>query len=93
MFLLSDKPAQPTLSVSNLDPTDGDAITLTCTAAEAAVDGYEFLLDGSSVVVQAGNTLSIAAAAIGTDDGIYTCIASIDTVSSDPSAGLNVQCE
>ena len=94
-FVFSDKPTTPTLTSSNSDPTDGDSITLTCTATEAAVDGYEFKLDGATVTSGSSNTLLIGSgtATIGTHDGSYTCIASIDTVSSDASSALDVNRE
>ena len=93
VFLLSDKPTTPTLTSSVADPTDGDAITLTCATTSTGITQYEFLLDGSSVSASASDTLAIGAATIGTNDGSYTCIASIDTVASDPSVALAVGCE
>jgi len=92
-FVFSDKPTTPVLTTSNSNPTDGDAITLTCTATEAAVNNYEFKRGSTTVTSGSANTLAISSATIGADDGSYTCIVSIDTVSSDASIALAVQCE
>ena len=93
VFVFSDKPTTPTLTTDNSDPTDGDAITLTCTAVEAAVNNYEFKLGSTSLASGSSSTYSMSSATIGTDDGSYTCIASIDTVASDASSALSVACE
>ena len=93
VFVFSDKPTTPTLTTDNSDPTDGDAITLTCTAVEAAVNSYEFKLGSTSLASGSSSTYSMSSATIGTDDGSYTCIASIDTVASDASSALSVACE
>ena len=90
VFVFSDKPTTPTLTTTNSDPTDGDAITLTCTAVEAAVNNYEFKLGSTSLASGSSSTYSISTATIGANDGSYTCIVSIDTVASDASSAVVV---
>jgi len=90
LFVSSDQPTTPTLTTDNSDPTDGDAITLTCTATESAVNNYEFKLGSTSLASGSSSTYSMSSATIGTDDGSYTCIVSIDTVSSAASTALAV---
>ena len=87
----SDKPATPTLTTSNSNPTDGEAIDLTCTSSSAGVNLYQFFRDGQAVgASQSSGTLSISTATIDTHDGSYTCTASINTVTSDESPALPV---
>ena len=89
----ADKPATPTISTDNSDPVDGESITLTCTSSTAGVTSYVWKQDGSTLSGQTSQTYTIAASAIGSDEGSYTCLAYVDTVASDPSAGHSVACK
>ena len=92
-FMSTDKPQTPVVSTDNSNPTDGDSITLTCTSSTGAVNGYTWQLDGSTISGQTGQTYAIAQADIGTHEGAYTCVALIDTVASDTSSALTVNCK
>lgn len=70
---------------------DGEAITLTCDSATAAVDNYVWSHDGTVVPSQTSATWVIAQAVSGTHDGDYACVAKIDTVSSDASENFPVE--
>ena len=78
---------------NNLNATDGENITLTCTTSTLGVTTYEFMLDSSSLVNGPNNTYSISSATINSDDGNYSCIAYIDTVASNISNILEVLCK
>ena len=94
MLVSSDKPATPTVTKDVSDPVDGDAITLTCTTVTSGINTYDFKRDGTTVASGvSSNTHVLSAAAIGTDDGSYTCIAYIATVASLESSGLAVDCK
>ena len=83
-----------TLTPDLASPTDGDDIVLTCSSTSSDITSYEFFKDGTSLAAAASsNEYTISAATIDTHDGDYTCIASIDTVASDASSTLGVQCE
>ena len=96
MPFLLEKPAQPTLTVSDNDPNSGDPFVLTCDSTTATVTSYQFKKDGDVIAtVQAPNpdtdpaTHGIDPASIN-DKGVYTCCALIDAVSSDDSSSQSV---
>ena len=72
-----DAPAKPTLTTSNSSPTDGGAVNLTCNAtATVGSISYEFLKDGVNIST-GDDTYAMANATIGSDDGSYTCVATV----------------
>ena len=89
----SDKPAKPTVNADSASPTDGDNVILTCTTTTTGITDYEFKKGSRSLTKEASATYTISAAAIGSDDGTYTCIAYIHTVTSIESATYNLKCE
>ena len=80
----------PTVTADKSNPSRGDDIILTCRTSTQGIDTYEFRREGATIATSSSNIYIINAAAIGTDDGTYTCIASINTVASDSSIGYTV---
>ena len=75
-------------------PTDGDTVVLTCSTTSSDVTSYEFFKDTSSLsAASSSSQYTVSSAAIGTDDGSYTCVVYIDTVSSDTSSGYDLTCK
>ena len=87
-------PAKPTLSLKRpIRPTDGDSVILTCTASTPGVNNYQFKKGSDAPDPSATADYTISAAAIGSDDGTYSCITYIHTVTSIESATYNMKCE
>ena len=80
-----------TADVNN--PADGDAVVLTCTTSTSDITNYEFFRGATSLVNASSNQHTVNSAAIGTDDDSYTCVTSIDTVSSDASSPHVISCK
>ena len=93
MQCFTDKPSRPVVSSDLSDPTDGQDVTLFCTTTTSEVNSYEFFKDGNSLSSGSNNTLLISSATIDTHDGVYTCVAYIDTVASESSDLFYIQCE
>ena len=91
--LSSDKPLTPVLTSNNNNPVTADDITLFCTTSTTGITSYEFRREGTTLIKSASNSYRISGAQIGRDDGSYTCVASVNTVASDPSAGFAVTSE
>ena len=89
----SDKPATPKLTADVSSPTDGDTIVLTCATTSAGITSYEFFRGTTSLVKSSSNQHTVSGSAIGTDDGSYTCVAFIDTVTSDASIAHLILCK
>ena len=89
----SDKPATPVLTADVSSPTDGDTIVLTCTTTSSGITSYQFFKGVTSLVSASSNQHTVSSAAIGSDDGSYTCVASIDTVASDASSAHVISCK
>ena len=93
VLVSSDKPTITKLTSDVQAPTDGDVITLTCGTPISGVTKYVFKHGSTVVANQSANTYTIGHAMIGQDDGTYTCYAFINTVVSDVSSDLKVECE
>ena len=90
----SDKPATPAVTKDVSDPVDGTTITLTCATLTPGITAYTFKKDGNNIAIgQVSDTHVLSSAAIGADDGSWTCIAYIATVASLESSGLTVSCK
>ena len=69
---------------------------LTCNSPTVGVNRYEFKRGAVSLgAAAAANTYTITAAAIGTDDGSYICVASVEglPMSAGESGAKDVSCE
>ena len=89
-----DKPATPILTTGNNDITEGDDIILSCsTTTSFGITSYEFRRNGLFFDTSLTPFYSIRGAAIGTHDGVYTCLAISNTLSSDTSGELTISSE
>ena len=71
-----------------------ERVTLTCdTSSLSLVNRYVFMYESRLVQNSSLNTLVIAQARIDHHDGRYTCVAYIDTVASNTSDVLTLNCE
>ena len=88
----SDKPAQPKLTSSVSEPTEGDSITLTCVTSTSGVTSYKFYLNGTELPSSGYiNTYTIPSASLGSGkDGKYTCAAYFESVPSNKSTDLSI---
>ena len=66
---------------------------MACKTTTAGITSYEFFKDGTPLTQQTSGVYAITPAVINVDDGTYTCVAKIDTVSSDESDDAEVACE
>ena len=86
-------PGKPVLTSNVSSPTDGDPVELTCSTSLHGITNYEFFRSTTSLGKTSSNQHTVGPAAIGTDDGNYTCVTSNDTVTSDASNVYFLSCK
>ena len=88
-----DKPNKPVLQVDVSEPTDGDTIDFTCTSSSPGITNYVFYRGETSLGKTSINKHTILSAAIGANDGFYTCVAYKDSIVSDASLPYRLSCK
>ena len=84
----------PTLTINNNSPTDGDSLTLTCTATQQSGNNfYQFRRNSDILTMGASPTYTIHAANIDDHDGSYICVVLLAGQLSDPSTPVVVACK
>ena len=88
---MTDQPETPSLTMNVKDPKEGDYLELICITKTDGMTSYKFYKDGNHINSTGNsNRYTIGEAPLGVQDGNYSCVALINSVTSNISSDLAV---